>query len=357
MADFPAIITDVGIVERARLVALGMDPAIVRMEIGIGQYTPDGTETALMTPFAPVREFSTDFTAHVVGTGIIEIGWQDPSDDVYNIGEVGFYLFTGVLFAIASQPAAMGFLDVKTVGGTFFIANLIFDNQDLTSVMFPQSSTAVIHATTTATGIVRLGTEAENRDRDNEAQSATPKGVHGAVWSPPFASAVEDLNDYTTPGIFALEDVDTIANSPVQTTGGQVGVVKVYPLNGTSPQSNLMQEYIIGYPEDEASRWERFRLSGMWTNWYRLDRPAASLNQAMASIANLVNTVWMTPMRVWQLIVARMADSGDMVSNTINSTGIVTPVRVKDYVNNRFVISDDAPNASDGVDGDVWFEY
>ena len=288
MPDFSATITTVGEQRRAALEAAGQNALVASMEVGSGQYTPDGTETALMTPFSPSRTFSTDFTAHVTGEAIIEMGWQDPTDDVYNIGEIGLFLSDGTLYAVASQPVADGFLDVKTGGATFTIANLIFSSATLTNVTFPASSTAVIHGTTANAGIVRLGTGTENRDPDNEVQTATPKGVHEAVWSPPFASAVENLNNYTTPGIFALDDVDTIANSPAITTGGQTGVVKVTPLNGTSPQSNLIQDLLIGYPPASAGAWQRFRIGGTWMAWYPVrTRDASLLTTGMLDFARL----------------------------------------------------------------------
>ena len=270
MADFPATITAVGLIARAALVALGMTAQPAKIEIGLGQYTPTGAEIALMTPFNPVREFTDDMTGHVAGTSTIEVGWQDPTDDVYNIGEIGFFLSDGTLFAISSQPVADGFLDVKTGGGTFYIANLQFDGQSLDDITFPASSTAVIHATTAASGIMRFGTKPESRGT-SEALGMTPGGLQGAVWDPPFATAAENLNNvkYRTPGIYALDDVDTIANSPVTSTGGQTGIVMVWPLSAISPQSNLVQEFFCGYPEGEVGKWMRFRLSGAWQSWVK----------------------------------------------------------------------------------------
>ena len=352
MADFPATITAVGLIARAALVAMGMTAEPAKMEIGLGQYAPTGAETAMMTPFNPVREFTDDMTGHVVGTSTIEVGWQDPTDDVYNIGEIGFFLSDGTLFAIASQPAADGFLDVKTGGGTFYIANLQFDGQSLDDISFPVSSTAVIHSTTSAFGIMRFGTKTENRGT-SEALGMTPGGLRGAVWDPPFAVAVENLNDvkYRTPGIYALDDVDTITNSPVTSTGGETGIVMVWPLSATSPQSNLVQEFFCGYPPGEVGKWMRFRLAGVWQSWVKFGSVPLNNDGGLVLNANGQLGIRLPANSGLQLLPTglRVDLDGNDSGLERNAGGL--------KLSRTITVSDNPPSTSDGVAGDIWFEY
>ena len=60
-----------------------------------------------MTPFAPVKEFLNP-AGSASGT-TFQFVFQDPSANVYDIGEIGIYS-GNTLFAIASQPVANGWL-------------------------------------------------------------------------------------------------------------------------------------------------------------------------------------------------------------------------------------------------------
>ena len=107
MADIPLTLTNVGKIALAAARAAGNKFPVDKLKIGRGQYTPDGTETDIKTAFAPTKEF-VDPAGSASGT-TFQFVYQDPSANVYNIGEIG--IFSGAtLLAIASRPSADGWL-------------------------------------------------------------------------------------------------------------------------------------------------------------------------------------------------------------------------------------------------------
>ena len=85
--SFDFVQTTAGITAFATAVANNTAVTVETAELGSGQFTPDGTETALMTPFAPVREF--DPVRGAVSGEVLKFDFQDTGADAYDVGEVG----------------------------------------------------------------------------------------------------------------------------------------------------------------------------------------------------------------------------------------------------------------------------
>ena len=89
MADIPLTLTTAGLTALAAAQLSDVDFLIDSIKLGTGQYTPDGTETDIMTPFGPVKEFA-DPAGSSSGSTFAFV-FSDPSADVYNAGELGVF--------------------------------------------------------------------------------------------------------------------------------------------------------------------------------------------------------------------------------------------------------------------------
>ena len=143
-----------GITAFATAVANNTAVTVQTAELGSGQFTPDGTETALMTPFAPVREF--DPVRGAVSGEVLKFDFQDGGTDAYDVGEVGLFDDAGVLLFIGSQPAADGFLFSK---GADAISGFSFEytlaTADMPTIDFAGAGYAIALADASTYGLVR----------------------------------------------------------------------------------------------------------------------------------------------------------------------------------------------------------
>ena len=146
--------TDAGIVAFATAVANNTAVTVQTAELGSGQYTPDGTETAITTPFAPAREF--DPVRGSVSGEVLKFDFQDTTTDAYDVGEVGLFDAAGVLLFIGSRPAAEGYLFSKgadAVSGFSFEYTLA--TADMPTIDFAGAGYPVALADVLTYGIVR----------------------------------------------------------------------------------------------------------------------------------------------------------------------------------------------------------
>ena len=90
MADLPLTLTNAGKAALAAAHAAGLPFLINKIKLGTGQYVPDGTELDIMTPFVPVKELL-DPAGSVSGQ-TFQFTFNEPSSNVYNIGEFGIFL-------------------------------------------------------------------------------------------------------------------------------------------------------------------------------------------------------------------------------------------------------------------------
>ena len=109
-------LTDAGAAALQAAVAGNTSITVAKVALGTGRYTPDGTETALRTPFTPVKEFIP--TGGSATGAVLKFDFQDGSTAAYDVGEVGVFDGTGTLLFLASRPAAGGWLYSKSTGAT-----------------------------------------------------------------------------------------------------------------------------------------------------------------------------------------------------------------------------------------------
>ena len=146
--------TDAGITAFATAVANNTAVTVETAELGSGQYTPDGTETAITTPFTPAREF--DPVRGSVSGEALKFDFQDTTADAYDVGEVGLFDAAGVLLFIGSRPAADGYLFSKgadAVSGFSFEYTLA--TADMPTINFAGAGYPVALADVLTYGIVR----------------------------------------------------------------------------------------------------------------------------------------------------------------------------------------------------------
>ena len=189
MADLPLTVTNAGRTALAAAIVAGTNLVIDRQKSGQAQYTPDGDETDIMTPFIPVRE-QVNPAGSSSGT-TLQFVFQDESNDVYDIGEIGW--FSGnVLFGISSRPAAGGWLLQK--GGLPLVVPTVYDLGDVPTgnITFNVTNQFPI-ATEQTPGLVQRASNTQALDSSNNAVFMTPMRTDEY-----FQSKEASQNEYDT---------------------------------------------------------------------------------------------------------------------------------------------------------------
>ena len=189
MADLPLTVTNVGRTALAAAIASGTNLVVTTQKSGQGQYTPDGDEIDIMTPFVPVRE-QMDPAGSSSGT-TLQFVFQDPSSDVYDIGEIGW--FSGnVLFGISSRPSSEGWLLQK--GGLPLVVPSVYDLGDVPTgnIVFNVANQFPI-ATEQTPGLVQRASNTQALDSTNNAVFMTPMRTDEY-----FQSKAASQNEYDT---------------------------------------------------------------------------------------------------------------------------------------------------------------
>ena len=189
MADLPLTVTNVGRTALAAAIASGTNLVVTTQKSGQGQYTPDGDEIDIMTPFVPVRE-QMDPAGSSSGT-TLQFVFQDPSSDVYDIGEIGW--FSGnVLFGISSRPSSEGWLLQK--GGLPLVVPSVYDLGDVPTgnIVFNVTNQFPI-ATEQTPGLVQRASNTQALDSTNNAVFMTPMRTDEY-----FQSKEASQNEYDT---------------------------------------------------------------------------------------------------------------------------------------------------------------
>ena len=135
----------------ARIVA-GQMLVIDKLKLGTGRYTPDGSETDILTPFTPVKEFADPMGTAADNT--FQFVFQDTSADTYNVGEFG--VFAGAtLFAISSRPSTEPWLIQKSSGALIVPTTYQFSTLSASSITFNVTSVYPL-ASTGVAGMTKL---------------------------------------------------------------------------------------------------------------------------------------------------------------------------------------------------------
>ena len=149
-------ITSAGAAALAAAHAGGTSFAIDRVELGQAQYTPTGSETAIRTPFSPVRQFTNP--QGYLNQDQVSLIFEDDSAAAYSVGEVGIFSGT-TLYAISSQPGSPLFAKQADID-LQLAAFLTVSGEEIAAITF-SAPPPVRVATETVEGIVRLATSAE----------------------------------------------------------------------------------------------------------------------------------------------------------------------------------------------------
>ena len=170
MADITLKVTAAGIAEHARVLALGQALNLSYARFGVGQYTPSGAETDLMTPFGIDKKFNNAVTGHSAGE--VQYAVFEDSNDVYNVGEVGIFTNNDVLFAIGSRVAAEGWILVKGVNPLSFIDRFIITGIDNPNITFETPTWPATLATEDFAGLVKYSERGNQTDTDAVTRTA-----------------------------------------------------------------------------------------------------------------------------------------------------------------------------------------
>ena len=135
------------------------------VELGEARYAPTAGQTALMSPFATPKRFTSSFAGVVTGSTTAEFSFQDVAMDAYNLGEIGLFGIhpttnARILFAVASM--ADRFLDAKAANvASVWAVQVDFvglDSVDATvAVTFPTPTFSVVFSTDSGARHFTLG--------------------------------------------------------------------------------------------------------------------------------------------------------------------------------------------------------
>ena len=198
-----------------------------RLSVGTGNRAPDGTETALVTPFNPAREMMNPpgaitayqrvvdwvdgFTGDTVAYTANELGlWATPAGGAeylaaYESNAIGA-LFAKVAGQIFSHRAGIGISEADSVNGTFVVP-------------------AVPVATTLVAGVSRRSTDAEADAAENAAianATLSPRGWWRMFTGARIVGRLAALTGNSRLPASAIRDLPTT----VKATSGDAGAVE-----------------------------------------------------------------------------------------------------------------------------------
>lgn len=215
MPDFQMMITDAGRALLANNVAHSNTASIDRIEVGQGNRTPDGTETALVSPYYPARQVANP--AGSASGPSFQFEYLDTATGAgagYDVNEVGAFS-GGTLVFYGSQAA--GTIITKPSNGalrTTFVGAYLAG--DLDSFTF-NATLAVAAATETVQGIIEI---ADNDESDaSEGSALDDKAVSPKKWWRMFTGArivarIAALSGANRLSYNSLKDTPNIPSQP-----------------------------------------------------------------------------------------------------------------------------------------------
>jgi hypothetical protein len=180
------LITDAGLAEVVNAEQSGTAPVVIAsVGYGTGQYTPDGSQTALKAEFKRL----TTIAGGAVGANVIHLTAQDDSFDDYTVYEVGIYTESGTLFAVCSQTTPI--LEKASKSQSLIAIDIAVSDFSAASVTFGDTNFTNPPATTERQGIVELATDAETVAGTDASRVVTPKTLHALKATVDRAGLVE----------------------------------------------------------------------------------------------------------------------------------------------------------------------
>lgn len=110
---------------------------IAQAQIGSANYDPSEEATSLVSPFKTIETIS----GHAVDNESISVTIKDTSLDAYQVGEIGFFTDTGVLFAVLSNTSEP-ILIKQTTSWLMATLDIKFSSIDSSLVLFGDASFA-----------------------------------------------------------------------------------------------------------------------------------------------------------------------------------------------------------------------
>lgn len=163
------IVTTAGHQALINALKTGTETVVVsKIGVGSGKYMPTESQTALIseTKRLPIVEGGS------AGDHYIHVAYQDPSEDVYSVHEIGLFLEDGTLFAVTSQTNA---ILQKTANATaLLVIDIAFADIDVSSLTFGDVSFSNPEATAANSGVVTLATGEEVAAGTNAQKAVTP---------------------------------------------------------------------------------------------------------------------------------------------------------------------------------------
>lgn len=275
-----AVITTAGTAWFADHVNAGSSPMIKSVEVGTGQYTPAGTETALRTPYGPRRNFALASVERLVA-GQVGIRAVDASDDTYTYSERAIWGASATVggsdVLVAIESVASGNLGTKPANSDLAMAVAIpFTASQIAALTW--QVTVPLPATETTFGTVEYADATEAVDETVADRAMTPQRTreHVDAWSA------------EQPGLSVWHGVDA-GSSKYQVDFGSVPATDqtylIAVVASADPGSSGDAGLLIERSDDGVTWQDIIRDSDMYTN-----QPSTRLVSVNTSIIATVRT-------------------------------------------------------------------
>lgn len=170
---FEIKITDAGRAEVVAAIAGGDDPVeLTEVAFGTGQYTPDGTETSLLSE---TKRLST-ITGIAADPQTLHLTIKDESTDGYIVNEFGLFTDAGTLFAIYSHISDTA-IEKSANTSLLLSLDIALSTVDAATLTFGDLSFINPPATQTVAGIMKLATPSATEDGTEDDTAVTPKSL------------------------------------------------------------------------------------------------------------------------------------------------------------------------------------
>lgn len=201
MTALALTITDAGRAAIVNAQNTGTAPIVIsQIALGSGTYNPTDAPGAARTALAAEIKRITTFGADVVADDTLHVTITDTSADTYDLGEVGLYTNTGVLFAFYAHTTHI--LEKGAQQFVLLSADILLTSVPPGSVTIGDTDFMLPPATTTRQGIIELATDAEVDAGTDTARAVTPKGMALAILSAFPVGAVYITTTNNNPSTF-----------------------------------------------------------------------------------------------------------------------------------------------------------
>ncbi|WP_110710526.1 hypothetical protein [Salinicola sp. CR57] len=148
---------------------------IAEVELGSGRYAPTKEQTELQSPIKRVDTIA----GQAVSDDTLHVTVQDETGDAYQVGEIGLFTETGVLFAVYSQDE---WIIEKAAPVTLLLAtDLIIESLDVSSITFGDAAFLNPPASETVQGVVEIATQDEVDAGTDRRRAIVPRNLKAFI--------------------------------------------------------------------------------------------------------------------------------------------------------------------------------